>query len=272
MAHEKADPIDGRPLHGRTVLAVFAHPDDESFACGGTLRRLADLGARTVLVCASRGELGEGARDDAHGGAKGAGGARARELAAAAAVLGLSDVWLLKHPDGSVRWSDAGGLQATIGLAVRRFAPQLVVTFGEDGLYWHPDHIGVHEHTVMALRALGRSGPPLYGVTVPEGAMRGLYDAARQRGWYQPTEGVWSLNPDAWGSHAPAATVDLDVGAWIPSKIAAIVCHATQVGTTHPLALLDQAELTRYLGRELFHPIETGAPKPPVSDILGYLP
>ena len=43
---------------GRTILAVFAHPDDESLACGGTLARLADSGARVVLLCASRGESG----------------------------------------------------------------------------------------------------------------------------------------------------------------------------------------------------------------------
>ena len=47
-----------RPLAGRTVLAIFAHPDDESLACGGTLARLADAGVRVVLLCASRGESG----------------------------------------------------------------------------------------------------------------------------------------------------------------------------------------------------------------------
>src|SRR4051794_41526661 len=46
------------PLAGRTVLGIFAHPDDESLACGGTLARLADAGCRVVVVCASRGEAG----------------------------------------------------------------------------------------------------------------------------------------------------------------------------------------------------------------------
>ena len=46
------------PLAGRTVLAIFAHPDDESLACGGTLARLADAGCRVVIVCASHGEAG----------------------------------------------------------------------------------------------------------------------------------------------------------------------------------------------------------------------
>jgi LmbE family N-acetylglucosaminyl deacetylase len=268
MAQQDPEPDGARPLGGRTILAVFAHPDDESLACGGTLRRLADLGARTVLVCASRGELGAGASANA----REVGDMRARELGRAAGALGLSTVWLLKHPDGSLRWSDHAGLQAAITLATRRFRPDLIITFGEDGLYWHPDHIGVHEQTVMALRALGSSAPPLYGVTMPEGAMRGLYDAAMRHGWRPPADGVWSVNPDAWGAHAPAPTVDLDVSDWVTGKVAAIVSHASQVGVSHPLAILDLTTVTRWLGRELFHIIPAGTPARPVPDLLGHLP
>lgn len=265
MAQLDAD-LAVRPLHDRTVLAVFAHPDDESLACGGTLRRLAALGARTVLLCASRGELGASTASSAQA----VGDIRARELARAASALGLSTVWLLAQPDGSLRWSQLTSLQAAITLAVRRFQPDLVMTFGEDGLYWHPDHIGVHEQTVMALRALGSSAPPLYGVTMPAGAMRGLYGDAARRGWQPPSSGFWSLHPDAWGAHAPAPTMDVDVSDYVPDKVAAIVSHASQVGIAHPLSLLDLPILTRWLGRELFHPIPAGTPAPPISDILGH--
>src|SRR5438132_20203 len=70
---------------GLTVLAVFAHPDDESLACGGTLARLSDVGARVVLMCASHGERGGvgGPTEDEE-----LGRARARELQDAAAMLG----------------------------------------------------------------------------------------------------------------------------------------------------------------------------------------
>src|ERR1700751_3666437 len=88
---------------GRSILAIFAHPDDESLACGGTLARLADGGARVVLMCASHGERGglSGPVEDAE-----LGRTRARELYEAAATLGISDVIILNHPDGDLRWAD----------------------------------------------------------------------------------------------------------------------------------------------------------------------
>ena len=91
---------------GRTVLAVFAHPDDEALACGGTLARLAAAGARVVIVCASRGELGS-VSDPALVSGGDVGSARVGELAASARVLGAAEVVQLAHPDGTLRWADA---------------------------------------------------------------------------------------------------------------------------------------------------------------------
>src|SRR5262249_12900278 len=89
-------------LAGRTVLAVFAHPDDESLACGGTLARLSDAGARVVLMCASHGERGGlgGPVEDAA-----LGHARAGELQETAATLGITNLIILNHPDGDLPWA-----------------------------------------------------------------------------------------------------------------------------------------------------------------------
>src|SRR5205809_294603 len=94
---------DTSAFAGRTILAVLAHPDDESLACGGTLARLADLGAHTVLICASRGERGFVSEPAlvSHGEL---GRVRALELTAAARILGVSEVVALEHPDGNLRW------------------------------------------------------------------------------------------------------------------------------------------------------------------------
>jgi len=107
---------------GRTVLAIFAHPDDESLACGGTLARLADDGARVVLLCASRGERGQSADPTVIRGPE-LGRARATELQQAAKVLGISEVILLDHPDGEIRWANVEKLHDQILQAIATHAP-----------------------------------------------------------------------------------------------------------------------------------------------------
>ncbi len=149
---------DGRPLAGRTILAVFAHPDDESLACGGTLARASDAGARVVLLCASRGERGSVSRSGARARtATWAACARANSRDAAA-VLGIAEVTILDHPDGDLRWAHVPALHAEIVMTIERCRPDAVITFGEDGLYWHLDHIGVHERTYTAVLSFGAGG------------------------------------------------------------------------------------------------------------------
>src|SRR4026208_548174 len=140
------DPTTERPrpavpdanLSGRTVLAVFAHPDDESLACGGTLARLADAGAQGVLLCAPRGNAGS-VCDPPLGPDGNLGAVRTRELREAAAVLGIAEVIVMDHPDGELRWDDVPELHAEIVSTIERHRPDAIITFAEDGLYWHLD-------------------------------------------------------------------------------------------------------------------------------------
>ncbi|MFI5178853.1 MAG: PIG-L deacetylase family protein [Vicinamibacterales bacterium] len=148
-----------RSLAGRTVLAIFAHPDDESLACGGTLARLADAGARVVVLCASRGEAGS-TSDPSLVPDGNLGVVRTRELRNAAAVLGVADVLIFDYPDGDLRWDRVQELHAEIVSAIRQYRPDAVITFAEDGLYWHLDHIGVHERTYTAVQSFGADAPP----------------------------------------------------------------------------------------------------------------
>src|SRR5438093_13247243 len=89
-------------LAGRTVLGIFAHPDDESLACGGTLARLADAGARVVLICASRGQEGP-VSDSALVPDGDLGRVRSEELRQAAQVLGVAEVLMLDHANGDLQ-------------------------------------------------------------------------------------------------------------------------------------------------------------------------
>lgn len=243
--------VEAGSLAGRTVLAVFAHPDDESFACGGTLARLADAGARVVLLCASRGEAGS-ISDSALVPDGNLGDVRTQELHAAAAILGIAEVIVMDHPDGDLRWDHVPELHAEIVTTVRRCRPDAVITFDEDGFYWHLDHIGVHERTYTALLSLGADAPPLYYVTMIKGIMREVVEAAHAKGGAPPDSSFWGIAPDAFGDAAKPPTFTVDVKDWVPRKLAALHCHKTQMGPNNPMAWLNEEEARRWLGVEFF--------------------
>jgi len=239
------------PLAGRTVLGIFAHPDDESLACGGTLARLADSGCRVIVVCASHGEAGS-ISDPALVPDGDLGGVRVRELRDAAAVLGVADVIVLDHPDGDLRWDDVPELHAEIVALIQRYRPDAVITFAEDGLYWHLDHIGVHERTYTAVRSLGADAPPLYYVTMQHGAMREVVEAAHAKGGAPPDSSFWGIAADAFGDGANPPSFVIDVRDWAVRKLAALRCHRTQMGPNNPIAWIDEDEARRWLGAEQF--------------------
>lgn len=236
-------------LDGHVVLAVFAHPDDESLACGGTLARLADAGAHVVVMCASHGERGSDigpVRNDALGRE------RALELREAVEALGIAELRLLSHPDGDLRWAAVTDFNADIVLFLRRHTHTSVITFGEDGLYWHADHIGVYERVLTAVQSLGAEAPPLYFVTMPTGVMPEVVKAAKARGWQAPRKGFWSLVPESFGLHAEPHTIAVDVRPFVDRKLAAIEAHRSQMGADHPFSNLTDADARRWLGTEFF--------------------
>jgi N-acetyl-1-D-myo-inositol-2-amino-2-deoxy-alpha-D-glucopyranoside deacetylase len=260
--------VDHLPLAGRTVLGIFAHPDDESLACGGTLARLADAGARVVLLCATRGEAGS-ISDPALVPDGDLGVVRERELRDAAAVLGVAEVIILDHPDGDLRWDDVPELHEEIVEAIRRYRPDAVITFAEDGLYWHLDHIGVHERTYTAVRSLGRDAPPLYYVTIQHGVMREVVKAAHEKGGAPPDSSFWGIAPDAFGDSAKPPTLLVDVRDWVTRKLAALRCHRTQIGPNNPVSWIDEEQARQWLGTEQFRRAALEATGDPVLEHLG---
>jgi LmbE family N-acetylglucosaminyl deacetylase len=233
------------------VLGIFAHPDDESLACGGTLARLADAGARVIVLCASRGEAGS-CSDPLLVPDGDLGLVRARELRDAAAVLGVAEVIVLDHRDGDLRWIDVPELHAEIVNVIERCRPDAVITFAEDGLYWHLDHIGVHERTYTAVLSLGVAAPPLYYVTMQHGVMREVVDAAHAKGGSPPDSSFWGIEADAFGAGARPPGFVIDVRDWVPRKLAALRCHRTQMGPNNPIAWISEDEARRWLGAEQF--------------------
>jgi N-acetyl-1-D-myo-inositol-2-amino-2-deoxy-alpha-D-glucopyranoside deacetylase len=238
-------------LSGRSLLGVFAHPDDESIACGGLLARCAALGARVTVLCATRGEAGPGGKPRL-------GETRTLELQAAAHALGVAEVVVLDHPDGMLPWENRAALEADIHETVDRVHPDVVVTFDEDGLYWHPDHIAIYERTTAVVTACGPNAPALYYVTIPVGRMRAVMDAAAARSAGTPALAILGItDADAFGASAPTPTLVIEAGAFAVRKLAAIRCHRSQLAND-AIDLLSDEEATRLLGTECYRRASVG--------------
>ena len=157
-------------------MAVLAHPDDESLGLGGALAHYADTGVETYLVTATRGERGR--YFDALRGDPGrpadeeVARAREAELRAATAVLGVRDVALLDYRDGELDAVDTTEAVAKIVAHMRRVRPDVVVTFGPEGAYGHPDHIAISQ---LACSAFAAAADASFGEGEPHRASKLYY-------------------------------------------------------------------------------------------------
>lgn len=133
------------------LLAVFAHPDDESMGMGGTLAKYSAEGVETHLVCASRGEKGWFGPEEQAPGPERLGQIRTRELENAVGELGLTSLHFLGHVDGEVDEANHAEAIGRIVTHIRLIQPQVVVTFPPDGNYGHPDHIAIGQFTNAAI-------------------------------------------------------------------------------------------------------------------------
>jgi LmbE family N-acetylglucosaminyl deacetylase len=158
----------------RRLLAVFAHPDDESFGPGGTLALYARRGVDVHLICATRGEVGD-APADLNGFAS-IGEMREDELRHAASVLGLQAVHFLGYRDSGMPGSpdnhhpqalaaaSVNEVARQVAAYIREIRPQVVITFDPIGGYRHPDHIAIHQATVSACQMAGDASQDINGL------------------------------------------------------------------------------------------------------------
>lgn len=130
-------PTRARP---RRMLGFFAHPDDEVFCVGGTIARVGAAGVETAIVSLTQGEAGQ-IRDSAAATRRTLGATRAEELGVSAAALGVTCVECLDLGDGHLARIPFAELVASARSVLQRFAPDVVVTFGDDGGFGHPDHV-----------------------------------------------------------------------------------------------------------------------------------
>ena len=154
-----------------TLMAVHAHPDDESSSTGGAFARYSDEGIRTVLVTCTNGELGDGP-DHVKPGEEGhdekeVAKTRLAELESAREVLGITDLELLGYHDSGMpdwHWKDEPDSFCNIPFDVstgrlvelfEQYRPDVVITYDDNGGYNHPDHLQAHRIAVAAFEQTG---------------------------------------------------------------------------------------------------------------------
>ncbi len=237
----------------RTLLAVLAHPDDESFGTGGTLALYAARGVDVYLVCATRGEVGQADPEYLKGFAS-IGEMRAAELRCAAGVLGLKGVYFLgyrdsgmpgtvdnQHPDAQVS-HPVEEVAGKVVKYIRELKPDVVITFDPIGGYRHPDHIHIQQATTLAFQhandsaffpAAGASfsSSALYYHTFPHGFLKVAVILLR----------ILGKDPRTFGQNgdidlASIAEVDfptharINIRSVMDKKEAASACHSSQGG------------------------------------------
>ncbi len=219
----------------RSILLVLAHPDDESFGPSGTVARYKKLGVSADLVCATRGEVGT--RLDVPEGTP-TGVAREAELRAAAAIIGIRDIYFLDFIDGQLDRIKTSQIAAKIIKIMQKMQPEVVITFGPDGVSGHLDHIAVGKAATAAFNKLTKksAGPrKLYYITIPDSV---LPDAE---------EVGLSTRPDEEVTTAIETTDYLDV------KIKAIATHRTQQDARDFSEMLSKIRGTGILMKEYYY-------------------
>ncbi len=256
-------------MKNQTLLAVLAHPDDESFGMGGTLALYASRGVDVHLVCATRGEVGEVAPELLKG-FESIAELRESELRCAAGALGLAGVHFLNYRDSGMPGSPDNShpqalaaqpldeVAAKVVRYIRELKPQVVLTFDPIGGYRHPDHIAIQRATVRAFEQAGNpdfAADSLPARLEPPGRARRdqgrrvqkperLYFHKMPNGLLKFAVKVLPLfgkDPHKFGSNGdidlvPIAEVDfptharIDIRSVLKKKEKAGACHASQGG------------------------------------------
>ena len=167
-AGAQPDPLPGSPAVPR-ILVVYAHPDDESFGPAAVLAKYARQGAAIFGLFATHGEHGQSVEQPPPEPAE-LGRLRERDLRDAASRIGFAKIEVLAYEDSTLAGVPAAELEAHVLAAIRRYRPDVVLTFGPAGITHHPDHQAVDRATTAAFhraRAEGLGVRELYYDAVP---------------------------------------------------------------------------------------------------------
>ena len=245
------------------LMAALAHPDDESLGFGGVLARYADEGVETSLVTATRGQRGRfrGHARDApeHPGEDALAALREAELRAAAHALGIGDVSVLDYRDQFLDQADARDAIRQIAFHIRRVRPHVVLTFGPDGAYGHPDHIAISQLATSAAVA-ATDGAFDAGIGETHAVSKLYYLAWPSSTWVAYEEAFRKLVCTVDGVERQATrwpdwalTTVIDTRRWWPTVWKAVSCHQSQITAYARLKELSEASHEALWGWQSFY-------------------
>ncbi len=243
------------------LMAVLAHPDDESLGTGGALAKYAAEEVATYLVTATRGERGRFGDSKVSPGPEIVGKTREAELLSAAAELGLREVKFLDYLDGALDKVDHAEAIEKIAGHLRRVRPHVVITFAPDGAYGHPDHIAISQLTTAAIVC---AADPLFGGKSALGEphrVAKLYFIAWSTGkWaaYQAALRKLVFKVDGEERQAVpwpdwAVTTVVDTSSVWPAVWRAVKCHKTQMTIFSKLEELSEEHQRSLFGTQEFY-------------------
>lgn len=221
-----------------TLMLVHAHPDDEATQTGGILAKYSAEGVRTVLVTCTNGELGDGPggvkpEDDEHDEAAVVA-MRKRELEESCRILGVKHLEMLGfHDSGMQGWSTNEAAGAFANLAVeeaarplaalmRRYEPDVVVTYDAFGFYGHPDHIQAHGITLAALDMVG-STARLWFNAIRRSSLAPFRERMKRLGIDPP-----DVDEERFGAPDDQIAATIDCREYGRAKLQAVRAHASQ--------------------------------------------
>jgi LmbE family N-acetylglucosaminyl deacetylase len=214
-----------------TILSIWAHPDDETYLAAGIMSAARDSGQRVVCVSVTAGELGTDDPSTWPAGRLGA--VRRWESHAAMAILGVAEHEIWDYPDGGLDPDDRTGVRRVCSL-IDTIRPATILTFGPDGVTYHPDHIAVHHWVTRAWELCGRRQRLLYA-TASEEFLDRYRDQFEEWGMYMSDDRPTGVPVDELDVHVRLQ------GAALDRKIAALRSMATQTS-----AIIDELGLAAY--------------------------
>lgn len=244
-----------------TIVALHAHPDDESISTGGSIARAADEGHRVVLIFATRGECGE-VPDGFLADGEDLGSRREQETGESAEVLGVARVIFLGYRDSGMAgeptnddprcfWqADVETAADQVAAVLRQEHADVFIVYDDHGGYGHPDHIQVHRVGVRAAELAGT--PHVLEATFNRDHLRRLMEAAASAGDAPEGSEAPEVDDATFGSSDDEITTCIDVRDWTDRKRASMIAHASQIPPDSFFLSMDDDRFAEAFGQEWF--------------------